>query len=53
MKIHEKDPNGTTSAPPTMTKRRRLSTKRKLSQESEMDKEERSPAKKVIYDFAQ
>lgn len=48
MKIHEKDPNGTTSAPPTMTKRRRLSTKRKLSQESEMDKEERSPAKKVV-----
>ncbi|XP_066480451.1 ras-responsive element-binding protein 1 isoform X2 [Tiliqua scincoides] len=48
MKIHEKDPNGTTSTPPSMLKRRRLSTKRKLSQESEMDKEERSPAKKVV-----
>ncbi|XP_053100240.1 ras-responsive element-binding protein 1 isoform X2 [Hemicordylus capensis] len=49
MKIHEKDPNGTTSTtPPSPLKRRRVPTKRKLSQEPEMDKEEQRPAKKVV-----
>ncbi|XP_062986409.1 ras-responsive element-binding protein 1 isoform X1 [Elgaria multicarinata webbii] len=49
MKIHEKDPNSTTSTTPASPlKRRRLSTKRKLSQETEADKEEQSPAKKVV-----
>ncbi|XP_061447428.1 ras-responsive element-binding protein 1 isoform X2 [Rhineura floridana] len=49
MKIHEKDPNGATStAPASPLKRRRLSTKRKLSQEAEADKEERIPAKKAV-----
>ncbi|XP_034981391.2 ras-responsive element-binding protein 1 isoform X1 [Zootoca vivipara] len=50
MKIHEKDPNGTTTstAPASPLKRRRLSTKRKLSQETEADKEERIPAKKAV-----
>ncbi|XP_072854693.2 ras-responsive element-binding protein 1 isoform X2 [Pogona vitticeps] len=47
MKIHEKDPNSTTSTttPVSPLKRRRLSTKRK--QETEVDKEDRTPAKKV------
>ncbi|XP_025032125.1 ras-responsive element-binding protein 1 isoform X2 [Python bivittatus] len=49
MKIHEKDPTGTTStAPASPLKRRRLSTKRKFSHEAEADKEEQSPAKKVV-----
>ncbi|XP_042320588.1 ras-responsive element-binding protein 1 isoform X2 [Sceloporus undulatus] len=50
MKIHEKDPNSTTNtaAPVSPLKRRRLSTKRKLSQDHEADKEERTPAKKVV-----
>ncbi|KAM6454700.1 ras-responsive element-binding protein 1 isoform 1-T7 [Liasis olivaceus] len=49
MKIHEKDPAGTTStAPASPLKRRRLSTKRKFSHEAEVDKEEQSPAKKVV-----
>lgn len=50
MKIHEKDPNSTASTtPPSPLKRRRLSSKRKLSQDAEMDREERTPAKKVLY----
>ncbi|NWZ25912.1 RREB1 protein, partial [Asarcornis scutulata] len=51
MKIHEKDPNSTASTtPPSPLKRRRLSSKRKLSQDAEMDREERTPAKKVVED---
>ncbi|NXD13698.1 RREB1 protein, partial [Nothocercus nigrocapillus] len=51
MKIHEKDPNSTASAtPPSPLKRRRLSSKRKLSQDAETDREERTPAKKVVED---
>uniref|UniRef100_A0ACB8FCX4 Ras-responsive element-binding protein 1 n=1 Tax=Sphaerodactylus townsendi TaxID=933632 RepID=A0ACB8FCX4_9SAUR len=51
MKIHEKDPNGaTTATPPSPLKRRRLSAKRKLSQEPETDREDQSPAKKVVED---
>ncbi|XP_054840665.1 ras-responsive element-binding protein 1 isoform X2 [Eublepharis macularius] len=48
MKIHEKDPNGTMSTPPSPLKRRRSSTKRKLGQEPETDREDQSPAKKVV-----
>ncbi|XP_068788010.1 ras-responsive element-binding protein 1 isoform X4 [Struthio camelus] len=49
MKIHEKDPNSTASTtPPSPLKRRRLSSKRKLSQDAETDREERTPAKKVV-----
>ncbi|XP_060100174.1 ras-responsive element-binding protein 1 [Heteronotia binoei] len=51
MKIHEKDLNGATSTtPPSPLKRRRLSTKRKISQEPETDREDQSPAKKVVED---
>ncbi|NXS58666.1 RREB1 protein, partial [Brachypteracias leptosomus] len=51
MKIHEKDPNSTTSTtPPSPLKRRRLSSKRKFSHDAEMDREERTPAKKVVED---
>ncbi|XP_051871612.1 ras-responsive element-binding protein 1 isoform X2 [Pristis pectinata] len=48
MKIHEKEPplNGA-SSPPSPSKRRRLSVKRKLSQEEGESKEEESPSKKV------
>ncbi|XP_015666330.1 ras-responsive element-binding protein 1 [Protobothrops mucrosquamatus] len=49
MKIHEKDATGATSTTPASPlKRRRLSTKRKFSHEAEADKEEQSPAKKVV-----
>ncbi|XP_063154938.1 ras-responsive element-binding protein 1 isoform X2 [Candoia aspera] len=49
MKIHEKDPTGATSTTPASPlKRRRLSAKRKFSHEAEADKEEQSPAKKVV-----
>lgn len=51
MKIHEKDPNSTASTtPPSPLKRKRLSSKRKFSQDAEMDREERTPAKKVVED---
>uniref|UniRef100_A0A8B9Q860 Ras-responsive element-binding protein 1 n=1 Tax=Apteryx owenii TaxID=8824 RepID=A0A8B9Q860_APTOW len=51
MKIHEKDPNSmASSTPPSPLKRRRLSSKRKLSQDAETDREERTPAKKVVED---
>ncbi|XP_077209252.1 ras-responsive element-binding protein 1 isoform X2 [Paroedura picta] len=51
MKIHEKDLNGAASTtPPSPLKRRRLSAKRKLSQETETDREDQSPAKKVVED---
>ncbi|XP_041423652.1 ras-responsive element-binding protein 1 isoform X3 [Xenopus laevis] len=49
MKIHEKDPNvAVTTSPPSPQKRRRLSTKRKLSSEVEAEKEETPSAKKVV-----
>lgn len=48
MKIHEKDPNSATAtAPPSPLKRRRLSSKRKLSHDAESEKEDPAPAKKV------
>lgn len=48
MKIHEKDPNSSTAAtPPSPLKRRRLSSKRKLSHDAESEKEDPAPAKKV------
>ncbi|XP_068019094.1 ras-responsive element-binding protein 1 isoform X4 [Melanerpes formicivorus] len=51
MKIHEKDPNSTANTtPPSPLKRRRLSSKRKFSHDAEMDREERTPAKKVVED---
>ncbi|XP_049739012.1 ras-responsive element-binding protein 1 isoform X2 [Elephas maximus indicus] len=51
MKIHEKDPNGATSAaPPSPLKRRRLASKRKLSHDAESEKEDPSPAKKMVED---
>ncbi|NXG72928.1 RREB1 protein, partial [Baryphthengus martii] len=51
MKIHEKDPNSTANTtPPSPLKRRRLSSKRKFSHDAEMDREERTPAKKVVDD---
>ncbi|XP_072929118.1 ras-responsive element-binding protein 1-like isoform X2 [Hemitrygon akajei] len=53
MKIHEKEPPLTgTSSPPSPSKRRRLSVKRKLSQEEGDSKEEESPSKKIIQDDA-
>lgn len=49
MKIHEKDPNSATAAaPPSPLKRRRLSSKRKLSHDAESEKEDPAPAKKVL-----
>lgn len=49
MKIHEKDPNSaTTAAPPSPLKRRRLSSKRKLSHDAESEREDPAPAKKVL-----
>lgn len=51
MKIHEKDPNSSTAAtPPSPLKRRRLSSKRKLSHDAESEKEDPAPAKKVVED---
>ncbi|XP_041269111.1 ras-responsive element-binding protein 1 isoform X4 [Onychostruthus taczanowskii] len=51
MKIHEKDPNSTASTtPPSPLKRRRLSSKRKFSHDVDLDREERTPAKKVVDD---
>ncbi|XP_048404252.1 ras-responsive element-binding protein 1 isoform X3 [Stegostoma tigrinum] len=48
MKIHEKEPASSLgSSPPSPTKRRRPSVKRKLSQEEGEAKEEESPSKKV------
>ncbi|XP_078395685.1 ras-responsive element-binding protein 1 [Cetorhinus maximus] len=48
MKIHEKEPASSMgSSPPSPTKRRRLSVKRKLSQEEGETKEEESLGKKV------
>ncbi|XP_041039676.1 ras-responsive element-binding protein 1 isoform X6 [Carcharodon carcharias] len=48
MKIHEKEPTSSMgSSPPSPTKRRRLSVKRKLSQEEGETKEEESLGKKV------
>ncbi|XP_043575439.1 ras-responsive element-binding protein 1 isoform X2 [Chiloscyllium plagiosum] len=48
MKIHEKEPTSSLgSSPPSPTKRRRPSVKRKLSQEEGEAKEEESPSKKV------
>ncbi|XP_006516821.1 ras-responsive element-binding protein 1 isoform X2 [Mus musculus] len=49
MKIHEKDTNSTTAAaPPSPLKRRRLSSKRKLSHDAES--EDPGPAKKMVED---
>ncbi|XP_018123260.1 ras-responsive element-binding protein 1 isoform X3 [Xenopus laevis] len=49
MKIHEKDPNvSATASPPSPQKRRRFTTKRKLSTEVEAEKEETPSAKKVV-----
>ncbi|XP_054554205.1 ras-responsive element-binding protein 1 isoform X2 [Talpa occidentalis] len=51
MKIHEKDPHSTPSAaPPSPLKRRRLSSKRKLSHDAESEKEDPGPAKKMVED---
>ncbi|XP_073939055.1 ras-responsive element-binding protein 1 isoform X3 [Castor canadensis] len=51
MKIHEKDPNSTTAAaPPSPLKRRRLSSKRKLSHDAESEREDPAPAKKMVED---
>nr|XP_035959808.1 ras-responsive element-binding protein 1 isoform X3 [Halichoerus grypus] len=51
MKIHEKDPNSATAtAPPSPLKRRRLSSKRKLSHDAESEKEDPAPAKKILED---
>ncbi|KAM9233988.1 ras-responsive element-binding protein 1 isoform 3-T3 [Dugong dugon] len=51
MKIHEKDPSGATAAaPPSPLKRRRLASKRKLSQDAESEREDPSPAKKMVED---
>ncbi|XP_027694055.1 ras-responsive element-binding protein 1 isoform X2 [Vombatus ursinus] len=51
MKIHEKDPNSTTTTtPPSPLKRRRMTSKRKLSQEADSEKEDLTPAKKVVED---
>uniref|UniRef100_A0A8C2RIC1 Ras-responsive element-binding protein 1 n=1 Tax=Capra hircus TaxID=9925 RepID=A0A8C2RIC1_CAPHI len=51
MKIHEKDPNSSpAAAPPSPLKRRRLSSKRKLSHEAESEKEDPAPAKKMVED---
>ncbi|MEE6465167.1 hypothetical protein FKM82_006473 [Ascaphus truei] len=49
MKIHEKDPNtAVTVSPPSPQKRRRLTSKRKLSHQAEVEKEEPTPEKKVV-----
>ncbi|XP_076999637.1 ras-responsive element-binding protein 1 isoform X2 [Tamandua tetradactyla] len=51
MKIHEKDPSSATAAaPPSPLKRRRLSSKRKLSHDAESEKEDTAPAKKMVED---
>ncbi|ELW71761.1 Ras-responsive element-binding protein 1 [Tupaia chinensis] len=51
MKIHEKDPNGTAAAVPSSPlKRRRLSSKRKLSHDAESEREDPAPAKKMVED---
>uniref|UniRef100_A0A8C0HXQ4 Ras-responsive element-binding protein 1 n=1 Tax=Balaenoptera musculus TaxID=9771 RepID=A0A8C0HXQ4_BALMU len=51
MKIHEKDPSSATAAaPPSPLKRRRLSSKRKLSHDTESEKEDPAPAKKMVED---
>ncbi|XP_053457255.1 ras-responsive element-binding protein 1 isoform X2 [Nycticebus coucang] len=51
MKIHEKDPNSATAvAPPSPLKRRRLSSKRKLSHDAEAEREDSAPAKKMVED---
>ncbi|XP_057554421.1 ras-responsive element-binding protein 1 isoform X2 [Hippopotamus amphibius kiboko] len=51
MKIHEKDPSSSTAvAPPSPLKRRRLSSKRKLSHDAESEKEDPAPAKKMVED---
>ncbi|XP_051655019.1 ras-responsive element-binding protein 1 isoform X1 [Manacus candei] len=51
MKIHEKDPNSTVSTtPPSPLRRRRLPSKRKFSHDADLDREERTPAKKVVED---
>ncbi|XP_055451091.1 ras-responsive element-binding protein 1 isoform X2 [Psammomys obesus] len=51
MKIHEKDTNSTTAAaPPSPLKRRRLSSKRKLSHDAESEREDSAPAKKMVED---
>ncbi|XP_040839956.1 ras-responsive element-binding protein 1 [Ochotona curzoniae] len=51
MKIHEKDPNGSAAAaPPSPLKRRRLSSKRKLSHDTESEREDTAPAKKMLED---
>ncbi|XP_060044725.1 ras-responsive element-binding protein 1 isoform X2 [Erinaceus europaeus] len=51
MKIHEKDPTSTTTAaPPSPLKRRRLSSKRKLSHDGESEKEDPTPTKKMVED---
>lgn len=51
MKIHEKDTNSTTAAaPPSPLKRRRLSSKRKLSHDAESEREDPGPAKKMVED---
>ncbi|PNI62929.1 RREB1 isoform 6, partial [Pan troglodytes] len=51
MKIHEKDPNSATAtAPPSPLKRRRLSSKRKLSHDAESEREDPAPAKKMVED---
>nr|XP_048281784.1 ras-responsive element-binding protein 1 isoform X2 [Myodes glareolus] len=51
MKIHEKDTSSTTTAtPPSPLKRRRLSSKRKLSHDAESEREDQAPAKKMVED---
>ncbi|XP_051026095.1 ras-responsive element-binding protein 1 isoform X2 [Acomys russatus] len=51
MKIHEKDTNSTAAAaPPSPLKRRRLSSKRKLSHDAESEREDPTPAKKMVED---
>ncbi|ERE78548.1 ras-responsive element-binding protein 1 isoform X2 [Cricetulus griseus] len=51
MKIHEKDSCSTTAAaPPSPLKRRRLSSKRKLSHDAESEREDLAPAKKMVED---
>ncbi|KAH0513756.1 Ras-responsive element-binding protein 1 [Microtus ochrogaster] len=51
MKIHEKDTSSTpTATPPSPLKRRRLSSKRKLSHDAESEREDQAPAKKMVED---
>lgn len=51
MKIHEKDTSSTTAAaPPSPLKRRRLSSKRKLSHDADSEREDTAPAKKMVED---